>query len=119
MKTIAIDTSKITPSIAEREEAVRLYEAADAADVALSHAVDGQAAGSVSEEELDHLERAKEAASKAYDDHPLTVSIDGDDKVMRCELSGIPIIEDDEMHTNADGERPVLTCLILPDVAAE
>ena len=84
MKTITIDTSKITPSVADREEAVRLCEAAFAADVALSHAVGGQAAGSVSEEELDRLDRAHTAANAAYDNQPLVVSTDALDKVMRC-----------------------------------
>jgi len=109
-----VDTSKIT-NIAEREEAAKLLDAVNAAEQAYSDAQD-KPETEVSDEELGRLDRAQKAAQKTYNDHPLDVdynSYSDDQNVIRCALSNIPILSDDELLEDAHG-RKVLSVLVLP-----
>ncbi len=62
------------------------------------------------------LDKAFDAASAAYNDHPTPpVMTDDDDGVtlVRCALSGLPLLDGDELLEDSEG-RKVLRCLVLP-----
>lgn len=135
------DLSKI-PNLEGRREAARLWEASVAAQAALEAAQEAKGDDldakygplfealeneyrdkrkalrqqKAAEMGIGDLEAKSEAADQAYSDHPLTVSTTEDDEgneiVQRCGMSGEPILEDDEVHTDGVCCNPVLSCLL-------
>lgn len=64
------------------------------------------------------LQAAYELAEKAYQDIPeivvTTTNDDGDEVPLRCALSKVVILEDDETLKDEDTDEEVLRCLVLP-----
>jgi hypothetical protein len=107
------DTSKLTPTVAEREEALRLYRAKEAAQEAYDEARE-RPTEEVANEELGRLVRARDAASEAWCDHPVCFSLDDDEDILFCALSGLPITDDDKVLKDEDTDEYVLRELVLP-----
>jgi hypothetical protein len=89
-----------------------LRAAAYAEYTAKVRAIDEQEAA---EGGLAGLKGALQAARDAYNDDavPALETDYDDEEIIRCALSGIPLLTDDDVLTNDDGER-VLRCLVLP-----
>lgn len=60
------------------------------------------------------LEKARDAAQDAYNDHPLALAEDDEGRPLYCALSGIPITDDDETVTVDSNGLTVIARLCLP-----
>ena len=83
--------------------------------------VDEYDAASAKEQGLDALKAAMQAAQQAYDDHDAGSPVETDEygKVVRCALSGVPLLEDDEVIVDEETGEKILRCLLLPPRPAE
>ena len=103
-----VDISKVT-DLEERNEALRLYEEWAKADMAVE-----DAAKTISDEAYIALRKKRDAAWAAYENHPIAVMLDYDGNAKRCALSGIPLIDTDELLEDTHTDDLVLRCFVLP-----
>ena len=108
-----VDLSLI-PFLKERSDALKAHEVWIAAFDDLEGARE-KAEGVVSDEEFANLEDAEAVAKEICNDCSALME-DGDGEPAFCALSGVPLLEDDDVLSNPKSDRAeiVLRCLVLP-----
>ena len=108
-----VDLSLI-PFLKERSDALKAHEVWIAAFDDLEGAR-AKAEGVVSDEEFANLEDAEAVAKEMLADCGALME-DGDGEPAICALSGVPLLEDDDVLSNPKSDRAeiVLRCLVLP-----
>ncbi|MEQ1694410.1 MAG: hypothetical protein ABL901_01085 [Hyphomicrobiaceae bacterium] len=114
---ITPDLSRI-PNLAERQEAERLFLAESASETALANIENAVLEASP---EVQAAKAANNAAGEAYGAHPLTLMSNycNGDNIARCALSGMPLIDGDDVLECSETGQQVLRCLVLAPVPAE
>ena len=110
---MTIDLSLI-PLLKEREEALKAHEVWLKAFEAVEAARE-EPEGAVSDEAFANFEDAEAVAKELCNDCSALME-DGDGEPAFCALSGVPILEDDDVLSNPKSDRAeiVLRCLVLP-----
>jgi hypothetical protein len=106
------DPATLKPTIAERNEALQLWEAMDATEKACEEA-ESKPASEVSDAELGRLHRVEDAARKAWEANPISFGTDDDWRPMHCALTGILVTEDDEIVRDDRSDKVALRVAVF------
>ena len=102
----------LIPNLEERQKSATAYELWMAAHDALEEARD-KPEHQLIDRDFAALEDAEVAAMEAYRGQAEIVET-WDGEIIKCALSGVPILADDEVLEDTHTDEYVLRCLVLP-----